>query len=96
MGHFSTSAARRSLLLPVAALSASGLLLAGCGAPPEESAGSSAASGSASASSCGPGYVANSVGVTEFTRTSVVCAESTVATRSCRGLVKSSSATAYG
>jgi len=48
MGIVSRSAdRRRSLLLPIAALSASGLLLAGCGAPPEKAAES--ASGSAGA-----------------------------------------------
>lgn len=52
MGILTLSAERRrSLLLPVAALSASGLLLAGCGAPPAQSPSSSAPAGSSAAGS---------------------------------------------
>ena len=47
--------------------------------------------GSATARSSGAGYWANNEGVTEFTRSSVVWAESTVATNSCQGVEKSSS-----
>ena len=42
------------------------------------------------------GHRENSVGVTELTRRSVVCAERTVATSSCSGVSKSSSQWAYG
>ena len=46
---------------------------------------------SAQARSAGVGYRANSAGVTEFTRISVVCADSTVAARSWNGLSNASS-----
>ena len=51
---------------------------------------------SAAARSAGDGYRANSAGVTWLTRTSVVWAESTVATRSWNESVKSSSQHASG
>ena len=44
----------------------------------------------------GAGYLANSVGVTMLTRTSVVCADRTVAMSSSNGEVKSSSQCASG
>lgn len=52
---------------------------------------SSSSSGTAAAMSSGVGYFANSAGVVWFTRRSVVCADSTVATSSSNGLSKSSS-----
>ena len=56
----------------------------------------SISSRSAPASASAVGHRENRVGVTEFTMTSVVWAESTVATRSCSGVSKSSSQWAYG
>ncbi len=57
---------------------------------------SSTSSGLAAARSSGVGYLANSAGVVMFTRLSVVCADSTVATSSWNGFSKSSSACASG
>ncbi|CAM5229923.1 hypothetical protein SGLAM104S_06267 [Streptomyces glaucescens] len=57
---------------------------------------SSTSSGLAAARSSGVGYFAKSAGVVWLTRRSVVWAESTVATRSWKGLSKSSSGWAYG
>ena len=57
---------------------------------------SSTSSGLAAARSSGVGYLANSTGVVRFTRLSVVCADSTVATSSWKGFAKSSSVCASG
>src|SRR5579875_575399 len=57
---------------------------------------SSTSAGFAAARSSGAGYLANNAGVIMFTRLSVVCADSTVATKSWKGFSKSSSQCASG